>query len=249
MKQIPYHYLKSIMITLCLVGIFSMSLPSDARAACTVYTGGHEQPGPKYPDHPVRLGYYFYLGHAKEDIFEGKSSCGFNSNYSEDSKLEKLQNQIDNAYVKFAGCEKNDAIGNCHRNYGSPRDSRSYFSEPTVESCGAGFQKDLKYGRFYYCAGGGMLERTDFIPVHGCAPNTYAATDNCQPCPEGKYSPKGSTNISQCVDAKANEAVWAIRNADAFGFPSCPKGANMNGTGNCSCKKGTKWKSKKEKCE
>jgi hypothetical protein len=249
MKQLTQQYLKFLMIKLCLIGVLFISISSDAWAECAIYTMGAEQSGPKYPDHPSRYGVYFYVGHPKEAIFNGEPYCGSNSNFSVTSMLKNQQKQIDDTYAKFAGCEANDDIKNCQRNYRSP--SYSPFFDKTSDTasmCGAGFKEGYKYGRFYYCADGNMVERTDFIPVVGCAPNTYAGTDKCQPCPEGKYSPKGSVDISQCVDAKANEAVWAISQADNNGFFSCPKGANMNGRGNCSCVKGKNWKSNKKQC-
>lgn len=246
MKDLTIYYLKLAFVKICLLGVFFVLIPSDAMAQCAVYTGGYENPGPKYPDHPTRFGRYFYVGHEKEAIFEGASYCGVSGQFAASSNLKKLQAQINDTYAKFPGCEDER---DCNRNYESPAWTSFYSdSSDAASECGEGFSKNYKYGRFYYCADGNMMERTDFIPINGCAPNTYAATDNCQPCPSGKYSPKGSTNISQCVDAKANEAVWAISKADINGFFSCPKGANMNGSGNCSCSKGKKWKPKKNQC-
>lgn len=250
MKSIATAFRTFLISQVCLIGVVFISLPINAWAGCAVYTGGDEQPGSRYPDHPSRLGLYFYVGHNSENLFEGRSYCGANAQFKNDSKLEKLQAQIDNTYVTFAGCEGNKTIKNCQRNFNSPSTLSSFLEQnKAAEKCGAGYQNRLKYGRFYYCAGGGMMERTDFIPVMGCAPNTYAATDNCQPCPSGKYAAKGATSISQCVNAKKNEAVWAISRADKNGFVSCPKGANMAGSGNCACKKGTNWSSKRKQCD
>jgi hypothetical protein len=111
----------------------------------------------------------------------------------------------------------------------------------------------MKLGHYYYCAGGGMMERTDFIPVLGCNRNSYAGSMNCQPCPAGTYSKRGATDRSQCLSKTQNESVWAISTANFQGVFSCPKGANkQNGgknAGECICDKGTNWKSKKKKCE
>jgi hypothetical protein len=162
---------------------------------------------------------------------------------------EKLQNQINNAYLQFAGCEDDETKKNCRDNSGSPR-PWSVFSDDKTQICGTSLKlnRNIKFGRFYYCAGGGMMERTDFIPINGCAANTYAATMNCQPCPNGTYSPKGSTKISQCVDRTSNVAVWSISKANSNGFFDCPAGTNTDKYGNCTCKKGLNWAKKVKKC-
>jgi hypothetical protein len=249
MIQKNCQFLKFVTIKICLIAIIFMSLPNDAMAAsgqCVVFTNGQELPGPKYPDHPERSGHYFYVGDSREDIFSS-SVCGGTPVPGIITKLTKLQNQINDAYLTFAGCEENKIKNNCEDNLTSPMLVRRYFVG-MESTCGVGFADIIKYGRFYYCAGGGMMERTDFIPVVGCAPNTYAATSNCQPCPNGKYSPKGSTNVSQCVGAESNEAVWAISKSDENGFLSCSN-ASFNGDGNCSCRKGANWNKQKNQCE
>ena len=236
------QYLKFIIIKLCLLGVFFSALPADAQAdeACFIYTQGRERPAPKYPDHPKRAGFYFYLGDTTEEIFGG--NCP--NRYAIKKSARELQNQITDAYSQFAGCEdKKD----CQEYAASPA-SWSHFTEGMSTNCGARWQFNIKFGRFYYCAGRGMMERTDFIPPNGCAANTYAATMNCQPCPNGTYSPKGSTKISQCVDRTSNAGVWSISKADRNGFFDCPAGTNTDKYGNCTCKKGLNWAKKVKKC-